>query len=75
MSWSIANTAAMAAIPNASVMSRYFGRAPPATSAIAPIARYTRPVPKSGCVMIAKKGTRMKKMTFMYSRRSSRRPP
>ena len=59
----------------AKVMSRNFGRAPPTTMAVAPMNRYTKPVPRSGWVMMHRNGTSMIPSALQYSFGSSRRPP
>ena len=75
MTSSMANTATTAATNNPSVISRYFVLAPPMTRANAAMHRYTRPVPRSGCVMMHRNGTIMMPKAFTYSRGSSRLPP
>ena len=75
MIWSTTNTAMTAATKAARVISRYFGRAPPTTRATAPMHRYTRPVPRSGCVMMQANGTSMRPSALTYSRGSSSLPP
>ena len=74
ISSSMAKTAATAATKAPSVMSRNFKRDPPMTSVTAPMNRYTRPVPKSGWVMMAANGTSSIPSTLQYSRQSSSVP-
>ena len=75
MASSTAMSAPKATTATASVISRYFGRAPPTTMAVAPMNRYTRPVPRSGWVMMHRKGTSMMASALQYSLGRPERPP